>query len=213
MAELLLAFTLLTLATLAILGLYTSGIRQYRRADRSRECFSLAQSKMEELMNCNLASVVNSNGYFPDPDADFAYRVDVTNFDATARRIHVEVTHLSGAKRDIRALRAPNDTPLGLRIFMDKQCHSCHHTTLGSLGGTGAAPPIGNLGPIPGYEGVPAMTPRDYLSQSVRDPVAIQAGGMPSTMGNYTTANITDIELDAIYDWLNTLPSRPDLTP
>lgn len=207
-AELLLAFLLLTLATLAILGLYTSGIRQYRKADQSREAFNLAQAKMEELMNCGLTSVTNSSGYFPDPDADYAYQVDVSFLDTTARRIHVQVLHSNGAKREITSLRAPSDTPIGMQIFLDKQCHTCHHTTLADFGGTGAAPPLGNLNLVPAAEGHPAMSAMDYLTQSVRDPVAIQAMGMTPSMGNYTTEDISDAELTHLYDWLQTLPSR-----
>jgi mono/diheme cytochrome c family protein len=216
LAELLLAFLLITVSVLFVMAMYTTGIRDYGRIDAALTSFSLAKGKMETLMACDLPQLTAAAGYFPDSHADFSYNVDVAGFGGDVRKVTVSVTHRTGVTRSISGLRAPNSTPEGLRVFLAHDCFSCHQVPGANLTFSGEnslqGPSLGNLdGPLATYEAVYGdqwTDSRAYLEQSVRQPHSFLAPGFPNAyMQSYTEEHLEPAEVDAIHQWLQTLPS------
>lgn len=215
LAELLLAFLLMTVSVLFVMAMYTTGIRDYGRIDAALTSFSLAKGKMETLMACDLAQVSSAAAYFPDANADFFYNVDVATFAGDVKKVTVSVTHRTGVNRSISALRAPNSTPEGLRVFMAHDCFSCHQVPGANLTFSGEnalqGPSLGNLdAPLATYEAVYGdrwADSRAYLEHSVRQPEGFLAPGFPNAyMQSYTEEHLEPAEVDAIHQWLQTLP-------
>lgn len=215
LAELLLAFLLLTLSVLFVMAMYTSGIRDYARINAALTGFSLAKGKMETLMTCNLSQLTAASAYFPDANADFFYNVDVASFAGDVKKVTVTVTHRSGVTRSLSGLRAPNSTPQGLRVFMAHNCNSCHEVPGANLTFTGEnalqGPGLGNLDlAVASYEALHGnqwADSRAYLEHSVRQPDAFLAPGFEHAyMEPYTEQHLEPAEVDAIYEWLQSLP-------
>jgi mono/diheme cytochrome c family protein len=76
------------------------------------------------------------------------------------------------------------DAPHGRQLFMSNNCYLCH----GTVGQGGAGPTIAP----------PRLPPQSGFSAYVRHP----AGRMPP----YTQAVLSDADLGAIYDYLQSLP-------
>jgi ubiquinol-cytochrome c reductase cytochrome c subunit len=86
---------------------------------------------------------------------------------------------------------ASQEADQGRRLYMTNNCYLCH----GTVGQGGAGP---TLAP-------PTLRPESNFSAYVRHP----AGTMPP----YTTAVLSDADLDAIHGYLQSLPAPPPQLP
>jgi mono/diheme cytochrome c family protein len=91
----------------------------------------------------------------------------------------------------------------GASLFRAKGCATCHNGPDTTAGGSGF-PDLSDAGSWAG-ERVPGMSARDYVTQSIRDPIAVispafQPGGGP-TAGMPTLA-LSDAEVATLVDYL-----------
>jgi cytochrome c1 len=99
---------------------------------------------------------------------------------------------------------APNAAALdGGSLFRAKGCATCHNGPDSTAAGSGF-PDLSNAGSWAG-ERVPGMSARDYVRQSIRDPIAVispefRADGGP-TAGMPTLA-LSDAEVDTLVGYL-----------
>ena len=216
LAEVLLAFLMLTISAIFVMAMYTTGIRDYTRMGDVQKSFNLAQGKMEALMNCPLDQVVAAQSYFEGPDSDYFYRVDVNNFGSDGKRVEVTVSKGPHIRRSLSGLRAPNNTPRGLRVFLSKDCTACHQVPSANIQMSDPqagmqGPDLGKLSPtVENYKAIYGDLWSDsqaYLVESIHQPGVFLAPGFDQAlMDNYTTESISDDEIEAIHEWLESLP-------
>lgn len=225
LAELLLAFFILAIVGLLIMGLFTAGLDHYRRLDVATTVGTLTTQKMEEVMALEVSVVANEAGNFSPPFADYAYRVEVTPQSGGVKHVEVSVSGPKDVTRRLKSLRAPQDIPLGMQIYLKYDCWACHENTAvpgpyQAIGGPGPSlttPGIAwtaqnRLDTVPGLQAaVQAETggtePEDYIRFSIRKPDAYKdpllVGG--TEMPEFTPDVLPNGEMEALVDWLKTL--------
>lgn len=224
LAELLLAIFILSIVGLLIMGLFTAGIDHYRRLDVTTTAGALANQKMEELMAIDIDQVQADSAAFSAPFTEYQYNVDITPGPNGVKEIELTVSGPKGVTRRLKSLRAPQDIPEGMRVYLKYDCWTCHNND--AVPG-GFANPVSPTGPNLTNPGIaltaanriaadPVLatavelatggtTPKDYIRFSVRQPQAYLVSGYGGDMPSFDANTLPDSELTALADWLGTL--------
>lgn len=234
LAEILMAFFLLTLMTLFVIAMFTAGMRHYKRMDITSTVDALGQRLMDETMAAPLSEVNSRAGNFEAPFADYAYNLEVNNFSGTMDKISLTVTGPEGVARSMDALRGPPFLDPGMLTFMKYDCWTCHH--LSSLpsayqmgAGLGTGPDLDSVGwraaneritdplvvsiltPILGH----TPTAEEYVRNSIRESQTFHVAGYSPTdtsgyqMPVFDDDILPDYELDMIVNFLMSLDTPP----
>jgi len=100
--EVLVAFIILTMALVTMMNAFALGSRQNSGTNRYNTALSLAQSKMEEIKNCNFNSIedVAATDFSSESDysgfTGYSYGVTVDDSGLNLKTVTVEVTYSEG---------------------------------------------------------------------------------------------------------------------
>ncbi len=238
LAEILMAFFLLTLMTLFVIAMFIAGMRHYKRMDVTSTADALSQRLMDETMAAPMVNVTPRAGNFEPPFADYTYNLEVTNFSGTMDSLHLTVTGPQDVVRTMDGMRGPPFLNEGMLTLIKYDCWQCHH--LGALpsyyhmgAGLGIGPDLDSIAWRAENERIvdplviAALTPvlghapdaREYIETSVRDSQTFHVAGFsPADTSGYEMPlfdnNVMpDYELNQIVNFLMSLDTPPPPPP